>query len=49
MFSFWKKGKEDRFDYSLLQTDMHSHLIPGIDDGAQDIEDSLYLIKVLSL
>ncbi len=48
MFSFWKKGKEERFDYSLLQSDMHSHLVPGIDDGAPDIESSVQLIKGLS-
>ena len=27
--------------------DIHSHLLPGIDDGAQTIEDSLRLIKAL--
>ena len=25
--------------------DIHSHLLPGVDDGAQTIDDSLYLIK----
>jgi protein-tyrosine phosphatase len=32
-------------DYSLLQVDMHSHLIPGIDDGAKTIDDSLFLLR----
>lgn len=32
---------------SLLQIDMHSHLIPGIDDGAKTLEDSLALIRGL--
>lgn len=30
-----------------LKTDMHSHLLPGIDDGAQDLEESLSLIRQL--
>lgn len=29
----------------VLKTDVHSHFIPGIDDGAQTIEDSIALIK----
>ena len=47
MFSFWKKSKEEIFDFSLLQTDMHSHLVPGIDDGAADMETALSLVKGL--
>ncbi|QNL51607.1 histidinol phosphatase [Olivibacter sp. SDN3] len=31
----------------LLQTDMHSHILPGIDDGAQDEDASLQLIRGL--
>jgi protein-tyrosine phosphatase len=34
-------------DMSVLGTDMHSHLIPGIDDGAQTLEDAVELIKHL--
>jgi tyrosine-protein phosphatase YwqE len=34
-------------DYSMLSTDLHSHLIPGIDDGAETIEDSIQLIRAL--
>ena len=25
--------------------DMHSHVLPGIDDGAQNVEESIVLIK----
>ena len=39
------KPKGERFDFSLLNADMHSHLLPGIDDGAEDMENSLQLIK----
>lgn len=42
------KPKGRGFDYSVLSTDMHSHLLPGIDDGAADIENSLLLIKGMS-
>ncbi len=31
--------------YRQLKADMHSHLIPGIDDGAPDMNTSLQLIK----
>jgi tyrosine-protein phosphatase YwqE len=34
-------------NFSFLGTDMHSHLVPGIDDGAPDIETSLDLIRRL--
>jgi protein-tyrosine phosphatase len=34
-------------DWSFLKTDIHSHLIPAIDDGAQTMEDSLQLISQL--
>ena len=44
MFLFKKKHTET-IDLSWLGTDMHSHLIPGIDDGAKDIATSLELIR----
>ncbi len=40
-----KLKKEITFDYSALQVDMHSHVLPGIDDGAQTPDDSIYLVK----
>lgn len=46
---FKKKPQLPPADLSVLHTDMHSHLIPGIDDGAKTIEDSLKLIKELHL
>lgn len=34
-------------DLSLVGTDMHSHLIPGIDDGSKNIRESYELIRRL--
>lgn len=34
-------------DLSILKTDMHSHLIPGIDDGSKSTDESLKLIYSL--
>ena len=42
---FFKKKNIPVLDLGWLRTDMHSHLIPGIDDGAKDITSSLQLIK----
>lgn len=33
--------------YFPIHTDMHSHILPGIDDGAPNIETSLELVKGL--
>lgn len=39
------KAKGDKFDFSVLKTDVHLHILPGIDDGADTIETSLELIR----
>ncbi|PJJ84004.1 tyrosine-protein phosphatase [Mucilaginibacter auburnensis] len=50
MFSFFKKkekpqNKEITFNYESIAVDMHSHVLPGIDDGAQNVEESVFLVK----
>jgi tyrosine-protein phosphatase YwqE len=35
-------------DFSRLKTDFHSHLLPGLDDGVQTMEESLEVIEALS-
>ncbi|HVK97684.1 MAG TPA: CpsB/CapC family capsule biosynthesis tyrosine phosphatase [Flavisolibacter sp.] len=44
---FFGKKKEKVTDLSWLNTDMHSHLVPAIDDGSPDSETSIELIEGL--
>jgi tyrosine-protein phosphatase YwqE len=50
MFSIFKRKKPDErpalnLSYDAIKVDMHSHVLPGIDDGAQTVEESLVLVK----
>jgi len=48
MFNFFKKApKPVEADLSFIGVDMHSHLLPGIDDGLQEVEQSVEFIKDL--
>ncbi|WP_205569501.1 tyrosine-protein phosphatase [Arachidicoccus soli] len=43
----FKNTKTDNNNWNFIQTDIHSHILPGIDDGAPKIEDSLALIDAM--
>ena len=48
MFSFFKKksNPSSGSNFKLpVDTDIHSHILPGIDDGAPDIETAIRLVK----
>jgi len=45
MFFKKKKHTTATANYGVLNADVHSHLLPGIDDGSQDMPTSLQLIK----
>jgi tyrosine-protein phosphatase YwqE len=47
MMFFSRKKENSTADLSWIGTDMHSHLVPGIDDGSPDAATSLELIKGL--
>lgn len=46
LFSVLKKAKTAT-NLSWLQIDVHSHILPGIDDGSSDIETSMGFLKRL--
>jgi len=48
MFSIFKRNKSNAENFEWLGADMHSHLVPGIDDGAADMAAAVSLAKGLS-
>lgn len=52
MFNLFKKNKAEDAVVQMagqlpVSVDMHSHILPGIDDGSPDVDTSLFLIKGL--
>ncbi len=45
---FSSKPNLNPLDFSVLGTDLHSHLIPAIDDGSKSMEDSMNMIRRFS-
>lgn len=50
MFGLFKKKKVEEkkaitFNYESIMVDMHSHVLPGIDDGAKTPQESVALIR----
>lgn len=47
LFGLFKKNKKTApvADFSFLGTDMHSHMVPAVDDGSDSIETSLLLLQ----
>lgn len=47
MFGFFKKKKTPIPLFEVLGTDMHCHLIPGVDDGSTSIDESLKCLRMM--
>jgi tyrosine-protein phosphatase YwqE len=48
MFSIFSRNKKsEECTYFPIKTDIHSHILPGIDDGSPDVETSIALVKGL--
>jgi protein-tyrosine phosphatase len=47
---FWKRrkeGSEPLTDLSAIAVDLHSHLLPGLDDGAQEMFETVHILTGL--
>ena len=43
MFGLFKKKKEAKYNFKNIGVDMHSHILPGIDDGAPTVKESVMM------
>jgi len=42
--NLFKKKSLELFDLSIIGVDMHSHLIPGIDDGSRSMDETIAML-----
>ncbi|MBB4080240.1 tyrosine-protein phosphatase YwqE [Lewinella aquimaris] len=49
MFGFFQRKGKTVGDFGFLRVDMHAHWLPGIDDGASSLEESIEMIERLKL
>ena len=47
MLSFFSTNKVP-VSFDLIKVDMHSHLIPGIDDGAKSMDETIEMVRGLN-
>lgn len=51
IFSFFSKKKDilndENINLNFVQSDVHGHLLPELDDGSQSMEESIAMIKAL--
>ena len=47
MFEFLKRNKQSK-TFSVLGTDMHCHLLPGVDDGSSNINETVSCLKAMA-
>ena len=49
MMNFFKKDRRSavKYDFSNIYQDLHSHILPGIDDGSPNVGTSIALLKLL--
>ena len=45
MFNLFAKNKKNLF--VPWGVDIHSHLLPGLDDGVKSVEESIYILRIL--
>ena len=45
MFSLFRNSPKNKI--LPLKVDIHSHLLPGLDDGVKSVEETVYILKIL--